>query len=358
MSDDLTLTVNGQSISGWETVRVTRGIERCPSDWDIEMTERYPDETDEITVAPFDPCSIKIGNDLVVTGYVDRYIPSITATTHTVRITGRGKCQDLVDCSAEWPNGQITGSSALEIAKKLAAPYGIQVNATQVDVGPPIPQTNLIRGETGWEIIERICRFRGLLAYEMPDGSLFLTQTGTVSAASGFIQGQNVQQANIAYSGDQRFSIYKAFLQSMQLLSDAAPPGVIEGGDLLGIATDPGVPRHRQMDIIAQGGGLEGLDVCVRTATWEMNRRVGRGNALSLTTDSWRDSAGTLWTPNTLVPLSLPSLKLPQATWLIGSVTYKLDENGTTADLVIMPPGAFLPQPIVYLPEPIAEAHR
>ena len=78
---------------------------------------------------------------------------------------------------------------------------------------------------------------------------------------------------------------------------------------------------------------------------------------LNLTTDSWRDSAGALWTPNTLVPLSLPALRLERAMWLISSVSYKLDENGTTADLTIMPPGAFQPQPIALQPQ-FAEVHR
>jgi prophage tail gpP-like protein len=57
-----------------------------------------------------------------------------------------------------------------------------------------------------------------------------------------------------------------------------------------------------------------------------------------------------LWTPNTLVPLWLPTLKLPDAVWLISEVTYHRDENGTTADLIIMMPEAFLPQPILLNP--------
>ena len=91
------------------------------------MTERFPGEADGVVVKPGDPCTVKIGDDLVITGYIDRYHPSITPTGHTVTITGRGKCQDLVDCAAEWPNCQIIAASAFEIAPKLAAPYGITV---------------------------------------------------------------------------------------------------------------------------------------------------------------------------------------------------------------------------------------
>ncbi|HUW37541.1 MAG TPA: hypothetical protein VMV91_09420 [Rhodocyclaceae bacterium] len=344
MSDDLTLTIGGRSISGWDSIRVTRGIERCPSDFDLSLTERFPGEASALVVQPGDPCVVSIGGDLVITGYVDQFHPSITPTSHMIGVRGRGKCQDLVDCSAEWPNGQISGSSALQIAQNLAKPYGIAVSATVVDVGPTIPQLNLIRGETPYEVIERICRFRGLLAYELPDGNLFLTRVGTVFAASGFVEGQNIQQADINYSMDQRYSKYDAFLQSMAVLGDVG-----DGGDLIGSATDRGVKRHRQMDIIAEYGDSGG-DVCVLRAHWEAARRIGRSNQLHLTTDSWRDASGKLWAPNTLVPLSLPSLKLQQTSWLISEVTYRLDGNGTTADLVIMPPAAFQPEPVLLMP--------
>lgn len=344
-NDDLTLTVGGNTISGWDDVRVTVGVERCPNDFAISLTERYPGEADELVIQQGDACQVSIGGDLVITGFVDRYVPEITRDSHAVRITGRGKCQDLVDCAAEWPNGQISGSSALEIAQKLAEPYGISVN-TDADVGDAIPQFNLILGETAYEIIERICRYRGLLVYEQPDGSLFLTQVGTAEAASGFSEGANVERASASYSMDRRFSEYQALLQSMEAISDAG-----DGGNLLATVTDPGVKRHRRMIIITEAGG-GGQDVAKQRALWEAARRAGRSNVVSLTADSWRDSAGKLWKPNTLAPLALPSLKLAQAKWIIGEVGFVRSNGGTTAEVTLMPPAAFLPQPVLLQPFP------
>ncbi|HTH61490.1 MAG TPA: hypothetical protein VL689_15195 [Paraburkholderia sp.] len=48
MADDVTLTVGGQTIAGWTTIRVTRGMERIPADFDIGLTERYPNTADVI----------------------------------------------------------------------------------------------------------------------------------------------------------------------------------------------------------------------------------------------------------------------------------------------------------------------
>jgi prophage tail gpP-like protein len=42
MPDDgeLTLVSEGQRLSGWQEIRVSRCIERCPSDFDIQFTAR------------------------------------------------------------------------------------------------------------------------------------------------------------------------------------------------------------------------------------------------------------------------------------------------------------------------------
>jgi prophage tail gpP-like protein len=344
VSDDLTLAIGNSSYAGWDSVSVTRSIEGCPSSFELSLTERYPGEAQNLVMQPGDTCVVSLGEDVVVTGYVDRFAPSITATGHTIRVSGRGKCQDLVDCAAEWPNGQISGSSAWQIAQNLAKPYGITVIATADDVGAPIPQFNLILGETSYEVIERVSRYRGLLAYELPDGSLFLTRVGTISAASGFEQGVNVQEADVEYSMDGRYSEYLAFLQSVQVFGDIG-----NGGNLLTTVTDPGVRRPRRTVIIAEAGG-GGQDVCKQRALWEAARRAGRSYQVRIVTDSWRDSDGNLWEPNTIVPVLLPALKLPDYTWVIGSVTYRRDENGTTAEIFIMPNSAFLPEPILLQP--------
>lgn len=343
MPDDITLKVGGRAISGWTAVRITRGIERLPSDFDIALTELFPGEAQSVVAQPGDSCEVLIGKDLVITGYVDKFAPSIMAGQHSIRITGRGKCQDLVDCAAEWEGGQISGANALGIAQKLAGVYNIVATC---DGSPmkPIPQFNLLLGESAFEIIERICRYSALLAYDLPNGNLFLGRVSKQQAASGFTEGENVQAAAIDYSMDERFSEYMALLMNVQALGDLG-----NAGNLLATVTDPNVPRHRRKIIIAEAGG-GGSDVAKQRAAWECARRSGRSHRLTLTTDSWRDAAGTLWTPNTLVPLKLPTLKLPKATWLIGEVTYHRDENGTTCELVIMPPDAFKPEPVLLQP--------
>jgi prophage tail gpP-like protein len=359
MDDDLILVVGGRRLSGWTQIRVTRGIERVPSDFDIEMTENYPGELDVVTVKKGDPCEVRLDGDLVITGYVDRVIPTIDRGQHSIRVIGRSKCSDLVDCAAEWPGGQVNGT-ALAIAQKLVEPYGnagmeISVRTDVDDLGPVIPQFNLILGESPMEIIERTCRCAALLAYDEPDGNLLLTRVGTVQAASGFqlvrdgqgdTSANNIQSVSIINSMDQSYSEVLAYIQSLDTLEDVGT-----GGNLLATETDPNVTRHRRRIIVAEYGDSN-FDVTKRRAKWEVARRFGRSCVVQLTTDSWRDSDTLLWAPNTLVQLRIPALKLlDDPIWLISEVSYKRDgSNGTTADVTIMAPEAFIPQPVVLNP--------
>ncbi|MFM4236926.1 phage baseplate assembly protein, partial [Klebsiella quasipneumoniae subsp. similipneumoniae] len=156
---------------GWDSVRVTRSIERFPSDFSLGLMDYYPGTNDKQLVQEGQSCEVRIGNDLVLTGYVDSWEPSITRSRHEVQANGRSKCQDLVDCSAEWPNNVINQSDALSIASRLASWYGISVSCDVSDL-VNVPQFTINWGESPQEIIERVTRWSALLYYDLPDGNL------------------------------------------------------------------------------------------------------------------------------------------------------------------------------------------
>lgn len=345
-TDDLVLTVNGKALSGWTDVRVTRGIERLPSDFSIGMTELNPDQLAQVPVEPGDRCVVSLGGDPVITGYVDRVIPSFDAQSHGIQVIGRSKCCDLLDCSAVLPGGQISNGTLLTLAKMLAAPYSVGVRTT-IDDLPVNPQFNLQVTETPYEAIERCARWSAALAYDTPDGDLLLTRLSSEQAAGGFVEGVNVLSASIEFSMDHRYSKYCAWLQGVEVFSDLG-----DQGNLLETVDDANCTRFRQLNLIAEGSssGPSG-NVAKQRVLWEAARRAGRSRVVRIRTVGWRDSAGALWSPNTLANVVLPSLKLEMDYMAIGEVTYSRSDQGTISDLVLMEASAFVPEPIAYLPE-------
>jgi|HubBroStandDraft_2_1064218.scaffolds.fasta_scaffold44331_2 prophage tail gpP-like protein len=353
LGDSVSLVVGttGAALRGWTDVRVTRGIERMPSDFGIGMTERFTDNS-LVAVSAGDPFQLLIGSDVVMTGYVDTVTGQLAEESHSINVAGRSRCADLVDCAAEWAGMQIMNSDLLQIATRLVAPYeGLQV-LCDIDDLPVLMAQNIMLGETPWAVIERNARFSAALVYDNPDGNLVLTRVGSDEAAGGLFEGMNVESASVAFSMLDRFSEYVAVQMALDMFGD------MSGGSMNVIArlTDSMVPRRRQRVIVAENVSAIGIDVAAQRAAWEMNRRTARGSVVTITTDSWRDSAGTLWTPNTLVHVKLPTLKLAETMLLIGEVTYRLDDNGGThADLSLMPPEAFAPEPFQYIP-PLGDA--
>lgn len=351
--DTLTLAVGGQDLTGWQAVAVTRGIEQMPSAFVLKATERYPGAA-QIDVRPFQPCQVLIGQDLVMTGYVDRYGASLNAKRHEVTITGRSLAGDLVDCSAAVPKMQVTEASLLQLAQHLAKPFGIEVIEPDGEPSPitggdgSIPPFAVALGETPFELIERVARWKQLLVYDDPQGRLVLAKLGTRSMASGVAEGANVEEADVAFAGDQRFSDYLPALFTSEGLYNLGQGGA--AGNRFPPVKDPGVPRYRPRFVVSEQF-MDGQFLATARARWEMARRYGRSQAVTVTVDSWRDGAGTLWTPNRLCPVDLPTLKIVRASWLIGSVTYTRGlDGGTRAQLVLMPPEAFQPEPDLVQP--------
>ena len=342
--DVVSLTVGGKKIEGWDSVRVTRAIERFPSDFDLGLMDYFPGSQDEQLVREGESCEIRIGDDLVVTGYVDDWEPSINRSRHEVRATGRGKCQDLVDCSAEWPNNVINGGDALDIATRLASYYDISVTSDVSDL-IAVPQFTLNWGESPQEIIERISRWSALLYFDQPDGSLLLTRVGTRKAASGVAQGENIEQAYFRTSMAERFSDYVGVSMSLSPISGFSPETAYDSVTLA-TARDPEAAkmRYRKRIVIVEST-LMASQQAQQCIDWEMNRRYGRSRQLDVTIDSWRDKSGKLWEPNTLIPVNIPVLKVTDTEMLLSEVTFIRDMDGTHARLSLMPPEAFSVQP-------------
>lgn len=357
-NDVVTLVAGDVRISGWQAVRITTGLERMPGDFDIALTESFPGQAQDVLIAPGTPCKVLIGSDPVITGYIDRYLPSFDPKSHQVRVQGRSKCQDLVDCSAgidqNWEathqtrGMQINTGSLLKLATELAAPFNIKVTSltgNDVPVGAPnaaVVQFNITLTETPFEIIERVARYAGVLVYEGTDGNLILANVSADLMTGGFAQGVNVEAASVAYTMDQRYSVYVPSLSSVDANQDmGGSAGIMPFPPVF----DIGVPRFRPLIVVSEQSQYGELTVRKR-AVWEMNRRVGRSQTVRLTCDKWRDVAGKLWSRNANASLNLPKLKLSDNTWIITEVTFSRDaQRGTVADIEMMPPEAFWIEP-------------
>ncbi len=341
----LTLIVGGEEITVWQNISLTLRAEGFPNSFSTSMSA-----PSSLKIKAGDACTVLLGDDKVITGWVDRLTESGGVSSHDIEVTGRGLTQDLVDCGAEWPSHQMIGGDALTIATNLGLPYSIGVDLAEgASAGPQVPQWALNYGETPADIIQRLARNAGLLAYEDARGRVQLANVGQTTAASGIEYGNNVESWTLEKTMDQRFSEYICCGESMDSMME------LPGGTFFDKATDPNVLRHRRTYLVLESVADDPFPFTSRKAKWEAARRAGRGLVVTATVDSWRDSAKKLWKPNTLVPVKLPGRSGEPL--CLSEVTFRRSsETGTVAILTLMPKEAFVPEPISLVPIGFAEA--
>jgi prophage tail gpP-like protein len=286
MSSSFALLVGGELYSGWQSLRITRGVERATADFDLSVSERWPlhpDEPSPWQIQPGDTCEIRLiddgtedggDGDTVLTGYVDAYRPSYDANSHAVRLSGRSKTCDFVDSSVMVPfgatgGGQFKGMTVAEIARLLAQPFGIEVVA-EIE-GEPEPEVQVQQGETCFALVERLSRLQELLITDDALGRLVLTRAGSGHAATALRHGVNILSASANLDNSRRFSEY---------VVKAQRPGnrTRDGGGSGGGGDDWGEvePTRRRPDGAARACPWpeQGAEPGGRQAAWQRLKRI------------------------------------------------------------------------------------
>jgi prophage tail gpP-like protein len=353
--DEVSILVGSNNFKGWQTVSIGLSCESMPNSWAVTASAEFLQGAALAGTRPGQKCLISIGSDLVITGWIDRRSIAIDAHNHQVTISGRGITRNLVDCSVDLVHdpvlrgGQMICPNALDAAQKLCKAYGITARSAVTDLGPPILGYQVQLNDTPYQVIESVARYAGFLVYEDPFGALVLDRVGMKSHASGFTLPGNIEAISAEWSVDARFSEYLVVWSGIDQLAEL--------GDLFNRRAnvlDTKLGEFRLKVIVSEqiawtpARALPDAAndvIATQRANWEYARRLGRSQATSITCDSWRDSNGALWTPNWLAPVNAPRADISGAKWIIGSVTFRKDMSGTHADLILMPPDAFEPDP-------------
>lgn len=373
--------IGGMNYGGWESVSVLRNLEAASASFACTVSERTTGPIEPWTFPPGVPCSVWLDGTLVLTGYVDSYQPRFDATSHGVELNGRSRTCDFVDGAAIVKGGQFKQLSLVEIANRLALPFGIPVDALAA-LDAPLADVQIQQGETCYAVLERLCRMQGLLVCDGPSGSLTLTRAGSRSALCPLIQGQNILGANATLDVSQRFSEYTVKGQRANTddradagqSSGTTPTPTVEAGApstgngasgepagpsiiaTIGSVADSFVGRYRPWLVTAETQADDAM--CKLRALWEARRRAAHSIRASVVVAGWRqlgpdDRAGPLWDVNLLVPVVSSFLGINRIL-LISTVEFRKDAGGATTRLELTLPDAFA-APDQTFPNPTAD---
>ncbi|MDH1511852.1 baseplate protein [Pseudomonas mosselii] len=334
----VTLSVNGLDYRGWKKVSISAGIERQARDFRLGVTWSWPGQVQEIPVRQGDRCEVRIGADLVLTGWV--FSTPISYDAHSVErsVAGRSLTADLVDCSAVNKPGQWRGQSVQKIVQALAEPYEVRVLSEVVET-TKLADHQIEPGETAFESVDRLLTLSRLLSTDDARGRVVIIKPGSAGRAVDRLElGQNLLtgSAELDFSGV--FSEYRVTGQRSGTDTDYGE----KASEVKAGVTDPRASRRRVL-LIHESGQMT-PELAQARANWERGSRMGKALTLRYKIQGWRQSTGALWVPNMIVRVVDPLIGIDRD-MLISEIEYVLDDAGTVANIVVGPPDGFDPEP-------------
>lgn len=327
--EEVTLIVGGQVLHGFQEVNVTRSTENAAISFGLKCTNPawHPDAWALRLGALVE---LYASGGLLAKGYVDTYEGDHgERDQHEVRITGRSKAADCVDCPpAKHKTGRVEGKDLLGVAKELDE-FGIGFTA---DVAlKPIPKVQRRPTDNVFDTLHREATKQGLMLQGQPDGSILITRASEKRHDGALVEGMPpVRSFKVRFSAEGKHSPVVVRGQRAQATDEKGLRQEVQ-------EYDPSVGRYRPIIVFQEGDGTE-KDL-KRRAEWERLRRSGFGTTVTVSVASWRDDAGLLWEPGRLVAVELPTERLQQDLTL-STVTFTQDHQGTRAELTLVDPRA------------------
>jgi prophage tail gpP-like protein len=333
--EQVVLQIGSDRHTGWQEVSIRLSLEQIVDEFQLTLTERWNESGEVRAVSPDAACTLSIGDELVLTGYLDEVLPDYDAEKHTIVANGRSKASDLVDCSGH--EQRLAGRTLHQIAQALAQPYGIEVVDT-VGASKPFREFVLEDGQPIAEGIERAAQLRAARVVSDAQGRLLIVHAVRREIRTALVLGENIRRASGVFSNRDRFNTY---IVEAQTPGDDHWNGAQASGPR-GVARDPRV-RGPRTTLVVCDTPADSRD-CAERAQLEARMRWAKGRGVTYTVGGWRHEQG-VWRPGDLVPVRDAYLGLDEPL-LVSEVQLIEGLDGRRAELRVVPAAAFEPVPI------------
>lgn len=329
------MLVNNIIYSGFTSVTVMRSLKAVAGAFDISISNNWASTKKGWVLSPGDSVVLKLDGIKVITGFIDKIESEYDGTTRNIRISGRDKTADLVDCSYTGPSS-LSKISIQDFIKKVLQPFGISFKSN-VSLSTIVDEFKSQQGETSFAFLERALRLRGLMLTSNTEGELIISSIGEKRANHALVEGVNLLSAKFSFDSTERYSDYLVKGQSTP--SDEFSDEQIN--EVSSKFKDTAVVRFRPLIIMAEGAVDSKL--AKERARWESQTRNAKSSLLKVSLRGWSKKDGELWFPNEVANFRSKYFGF-DLDLLITEVTFKQDSSGTTTELTLENKNAYLPE--------------
>ena len=297
----LSLKINGEDFKGFTSAEVTRDMENAVSTFSFSTTVSTKDFNGVTYPAKKgDLVEVTADGKKIMTGFVNDRKIDYDSETHTVRIIGRSKTQELADCTVGVLK-EYEQVGLFDICKKVSSDFDIKVID---DVGGLKVFEDIAEAETGqkaFKFIESLARKRQVLLTDNGDGDLVIIRASSVVSSNSLqnlvaeskFTGNNIKAGSIT---DSDYSLYSEYIAQSQLSPiNVSEIPAEELAEEVGFFTDSDIRSTRRYEFYTE----ETMDsfTLEDRAKWEASIRRARAFVYSATIQG-HVFGGELWETN------------------------------------------------------------
>lgn len=340
---DFELFINGNKFERFTRGFVRLSIEQAASEFEFSYVDIRVNLDADWPIKAGDACTIKLQDQLLVTGFIDDTSVEYQAGQLTLRARGRSTLGDIVDSSAHFKKGRWKNVTLEQIAKDLCEPFGIEVSIDRVDeYNKRFPKFAIDPGETVMECITRAARYRGLWPSSDPEGPLRLLSPGARVLNNVSLEyGRNIIRGMRSDTYARRHSAY--FLRGQSPSDDEANGRTTAQEN--GAVFDDQIERYRPLIFVSTS--QKGKRDLQRRAIWERNRRASQSERVIYNVDGFGFGEGfarEVWMPGSLLSVEDPRLQI-DGRMVIAACAFRFAadgrEGGRVTDLTLLRKEAF-----------------
>lgn len=334
-ADEVAILIDGTRFRFWDRIRVIRSLDTFDvvefgAPWEVDV----PGMKESFRPFKYSDIEVSVGGLALFKGTGVSVVPVQEAAQRIVTISGYSLPGVLQDCTAPASSFplEFNDQGLREIAQTLCKPFGIAVDFRE-DQGPVFdPRVKIEPGEKVFDFLVKLAKQRNLIIASTSEGKLlFWKGVETGSPVARLVQGFSPLLSVTPFFSPQDY--YSS-------ITGIAPVHYGRAGSQVTVPNSRLLGVIRPMTFEAE----DTKDEAVLKAAVEAKAGRMFGNMASYTVkvDTWRDSSGGLWEPNTLLSVEASGAMIyGEYKFVIRTVEFNRTSREETASLNLVIPGSF-----------------
>jgi prophage tail gpP-like protein len=277
-----------------------------------------------------------VGDDLVITGYIESLDISYSAGSHSINVSGRDIGGDLIDSSIRQKS--YIQRDFFKLINLVLVDNGYSIKVINKVGNLTLEPTETIKTEQSdsvFDFLDRYAKKLQVLLKINPNGDLEIIREDDEVVKNflinDFTQNNNILSASLSLTTTNRFNVIEVYSQDNNRTHTAT--GISQKGS----ATDSNIRTTRRkvitMNTASQSKSLTSL------AEWNVNLRRAKGSRYSCKVVGFY-SGKNVWQPNKLVNIIDYTAQV-KGNFLIQGVEFSQSLQGSFTTLDIVERGAF-----------------